>query len=268
MSDNINIYSKEQVDAKLTDKQDALTAGDNITIADGVISAEVPDDKVFEAGNYTGSTANGQQVVINYGEADEQDLVTSKYYKATGQNTDGAMTQKAVTDELALKADSADLATVATSGDYDDLMNRPIIPAGAVLYDSTGQNTDGAMTQKATTDAIAGGGGMTAHTYNTFADLATDMLANPNGILRLTASTQSTAPIIDFYISGSTIQIVTASITIMTNSATIRKTTFPISRAETGTSQSGTSYYLIYTTSWTKGTDTDYLYVSRLIYYY
>lgn len=44
------------------------------------------------------------------------------------------------------------LATVATSGDYDDLLNKPVIPPGAVLYSTTGQNTDGAMTQKASTD--------------------------------------------------------------------------------------------------------------------
>lgn len=49
-------------------------------------------------------------------------------YSGTGQNTDGAMTQKATTDQLALKANSADLATVATSGSYNDLSNKPTIP--------------------------------------------------------------------------------------------------------------------------------------------
>lgn len=49
-------------------------------------------------------------------------------YPTTGQNTDGAMTQKATTDALALKADISSLATVATSGDYNDLSNKPTIP--------------------------------------------------------------------------------------------------------------------------------------------
>lgn len=35
------------------------------------------------------------------------------------------------------------------------ILNKPTIPEGAVLYPSTGQNTDGAMTQKATTDELA-----------------------------------------------------------------------------------------------------------------
>ena len=71
------------------------------------------------------------------------------------------------------------LADVATTGSYNDLsdkptiptaqvnadwnatsgpaeiLNKPNIPSGVTLYTSTGQNTDGAMTQKATTDALA-----------------------------------------------------------------------------------------------------------------
>lgn len=150
----ISFYDKGQVDDLLDDKQNILTAGENIRIQNDVISAEVPEGDTFEAGNYTGSAANGQQIVINYGEVDEQDLVTSKYYLSSGQNTDGAMTQKAITDALAVKANAADLATVATTGSYDDLTDKPIIPAGVTLYPGTGQNTDGAMTQKATTDAL------------------------------------------------------------------------------------------------------------------
>lgn len=36
---------------------------------------------------------------------------------------------------LADKADSADLATVATTGSYDDLLNKPTIPAAQVNSD-------------------------------------------------------------------------------------------------------------------------------------
>lgn len=37
----------------------------------------------------------------------------------------------------------------------DFIKNKPTIPSGVVLYSSTGQNTDGAMTQKAVTDELA-----------------------------------------------------------------------------------------------------------------
>jgi hypothetical protein len=52
--------------------------------------------------------------------------------------TDGSLnpvTSNAVFDGLALKANSADLATVATTGDYNDLSNLPTIPAAQVNAD-------------------------------------------------------------------------------------------------------------------------------------
>ena len=52
--------------------------------------------------------------------------------------TDGSLnpvTSNAVFDALALKANSADLATVATTGDYNDLDNLPTIPAAQVNAD-------------------------------------------------------------------------------------------------------------------------------------
>lgn len=72
----------------------------------------------------------------------------TKIYSTTGQNTDGTMTQKSITDSLATKQDvisdlatirsgaalgatavqPSDLATVATSGSYNDLSNKPTIP--------------------------------------------------------------------------------------------------------------------------------------------
>lgn len=108
-------------------------------------------------------------------------------YPSTGQNTDGAMTQKATTDALALKADSSSLAAVATTGDYGDLLNTPTpytLPAATAndlggikvgtglaidqdgvlsatgttlpLYTALGENTDGPITQKTARRIIYG----------------------------------------------------------------------------------------------------------------
>jgi hypothetical protein len=49
--------------------------------------------------------------------------------------TDKAPSENAVNDALALKANTADLALVATSGDYDDLTNKPTIPAAQIQSD-------------------------------------------------------------------------------------------------------------------------------------
>lgn len=62
-------------------------------------------------------------------------------YSSTGQNTDGAMTQKATTDALGLKADTSSLATVATSGSYNDLTNKPTIPAAQIQSNWTQTTT-------------------------------------------------------------------------------------------------------------------------------
>lgn len=47
---------------------------------------------------------------------------TTRLYDETGQNTDGAMTQKATTDALATKVEITSLSTVAFSGLVDDLI--------------------------------------------------------------------------------------------------------------------------------------------------
>lgn len=81
-----NYYNKTQTDNLLAGKQHTLTAGANITIENNVISA-------------TGGGGGGDM---------------SNYYTKTETNT-----------LLNAKADSNSLATVATSGNYNDLTNKP-----------------------------------------------------------------------------------------------------------------------------------------------
>jgi hypothetical protein len=56
--------------------------------------------------------------------------------EVTQSITDGVTTtapsENAVHDALSLKANTADLADVATTGDYDDLINQPTITSGTV----------------------------------------------------------------------------------------------------------------------------------------
>lgn len=53
---------------------------------------------------------------------------STEVVQTTGTSTTSVMSQKAVTDELGKKANSSDLAAVATSGSYNDLSNKPTIP--------------------------------------------------------------------------------------------------------------------------------------------
>lgn len=84
-----NYYNKTQTDNLLAGKQHTLTAGANITIENNVISA----------------TGSGEPADL------------TNYYTKTETNT-----------LLNAKADNSSLATVATSGNYNDLTNKPTIP--------------------------------------------------------------------------------------------------------------------------------------------
>lgn len=62
---------------------------------------------------------------------------------------------KVIADALDDKADSADLATVATSGDYDDLSNKPDIPDAQVNSDWTAASGVAAILHKPTLGTAA-----------------------------------------------------------------------------------------------------------------
>lgn len=72
-------------------------------------------------------------------------------YSGTGNNTNGAMTQKATTAALSGKADSSSLAAVATSGAYSDLSGTPTVPS---VVQALGTSTSNVMSQNATTGMV------------------------------------------------------------------------------------------------------------------
>ena len=103
-----------------------------ITDAQGTTTADVYDGSIanipIASSEILGAIKVGSNLSITADGVLSADAQQVTLYPTTGQNTDGAMTQKATTDALALKADTSSLATVATSGSYNDLSNKPIIP--------------------------------------------------------------------------------------------------------------------------------------------
>jgi hypothetical protein len=81
------------------------------------------------------------------------------------------MTQKATTDQLTLKANSADLATVATSGSYNDLSNKPTIPAAQVNSDWNANSGGAQILNKPTLATVA-----TSGSYNDLSDKPAGMV--------------------------------------------------------------------------------------------
>jgi len=170
--------------------QHKLTEGSNIDITDNVISAEVPT-QVSELQNDVGYitsadlpvtdvTVDGTSVVVN-GVA-EITMPTPPTIPVTDVTVDGAsvvhngvaeitmptFTQQnadwesnfGVTEilhkpDLSIYAQSANLATVATTGDYDDLVNKPSIPAAQVNSDWSASSGVAAILNKPSLAAVA-----------------------------------------------------------------------------------------------------------------
>lgn len=152
-------YTKSQTDTLLNAKQEELTAGSNITISGSTISAT---DTTYTAG--TGLDLTGTEFSVDNTVAMKTDIptVNNATLKIQKNSTDVAtFTANSSTDVTAnitvptkvsdLSNDSgfitnsvdnltnytptSSLATVATSGSYSDLSNKPTIPAAQVNSD-------------------------------------------------------------------------------------------------------------------------------------
>lgn len=99
--DPANYYTKNQVDTALGGKQDTLVSGTNIKTVGGVSILG------------TGDIPVGSSITVD---------------AALDANSTNPVQNRVVKSAIDAKANSADLATVATSGDYDDLTNKPAIP--------------------------------------------------------------------------------------------------------------------------------------------
>lgn len=117
----------------LAGKQDTLTAGSNITIQNNVISASAAPQV---QANWNESDPDAVSYIQNKPDlsiyAESANLAT---VATTGDYDD--LTDK---PDLSVYAEKADLATVATTGDYTDLTNKPTIPTVDQVYDGTSTN--------------------------------------------------------------------------------------------------------------------------------
>ena len=152
-----------------------------ITDAEGTTTAEVYDGNVagipIASADVLGAIKVGSNLSITADGTLSADAQQVTLYSSTGQNTDGAMTQKATTDALALKADSSSLAPVATSGDYNDLSDKPTIPTvnnGALTIQQNG-TTLGTFTANSSDNKTVN---IQAITADTVGAVTTNMIAD------------------------------------------------------------------------------------------
>lgn len=108
-SASTNAQSGIAVAQAISGKQDILTSGSNITIENGVISAT---DTTYTAG---------------VGISIENGVISNTQTSAEWGNITGTLSEQTdLKNILDTKVDNSTLATVATTGDYNDLVNKPV----------------------------------------------------------------------------------------------------------------------------------------------
>ena len=127
----------------LSGKQDTLSAGTGISISGNVISASGGGNATVEL------TQAEYDALVSAGTvaSDTYYIITDAQSPDITQYWTSAQTQSAITAAVSGKVDTSSLATVATSGSYNDLTNKPTIPTStsAVTSGSTDVVTSGGV---------------------------------------------------------------------------------------------------------------------------
>lgn len=136
--------------------------GTAVTKTSGAVDITVPT-KVSDLSNdssfaTTTQVATAKSEAIAAAATDATTKANAKVSSATTISTTSTTTapnEKAVSTALGLKANSADLAAVATSGSYSDLSNKPTIPAAQVQSDWNATTGMGVILNKPTLGTAA-----------------------------------------------------------------------------------------------------------------
>ena len=164
-------------------------------IIDATISAVIAGKAGIQ-----GVKVNGTEITPD-SSSNKVDINVPIVAQTTGTSTSEIMSQKATTDALDLKANSSTLSTVATSGSYNDLSNKPSIPS---VVQVTGTSTSDVMSQDAVTtqlgtkvDQVSGKGLSTNDFTNGYKDKLdglSKVSVNSYSMILSAASWSSTAP--------------------------------------------------------------------------
>ena len=121
-ADKSTTYTKTEVDTALNLKADKSTTYTK-TETNNLLAGKADASDTYSKAQVDSKLSLKADKATTYTKTETDTLLG---YKANASQVD---------DALALKANSADLATVATTGDYDDLLNKPTIPAAQVQSD-------------------------------------------------------------------------------------------------------------------------------------
>ena len=137
-ADKSDTYSKSEVDDALATKQNVGDYATNTALTDGLAL------KADKSDTYT-----KQEVDDAIANVDVSDQLAN-YETIANHNADKALLEASIS----LKANSADLATVATSGSYNDLSDKPVIPEGVVVDAELSDTSENPVQNKVVKGAI------------------------------------------------------------------------------------------------------------------
>ena len=149
-----------EINAKILNRwQEVISASEgNATLAKTKVAvAEENSKKAIEASKQAELTAERALFVadmVNKGVNNmfipikTSEIFNDNNYISAGKEQDFSEEEKQIARE------NIGAGTSNFSGEYADLKNAPIIPVGSRLYETTGPNTDGAITQKGITEQV------------------------------------------------------------------------------------------------------------------
>lgn len=135
-------YYQNQWEFQYIVNETALTADQLEALNSGITSGKV-----------TQISANKTNIEKEVADRTNADITLQSSITANANSITSLQENKADKTEIPTNA-SFTLAGLSEKS-YNSLTDKPVIPEGVKLYDITGQNTDGAMTQKAVTDELA-----------------------------------------------------------------------------------------------------------------
>lgn len=144
----------------------------------------------------------------------------------SGYGITDAYTKTAIDTSLGLKANSADLATVATSGSYVDLSNKPTIPTVPTLV-SAFTNDSGYQTSAQVTSAIQAVVGAAPAALDTLEEIATQLAADESAAAALTTVVSSKVTANSAITAGTGTKVTYDTKGLVTSSTTLSTSDIP-----------------------------------------
>ena len=142
-ADASNVYTKSEADGKFLTEHQSLANYPTIETMNTALGQKANVSDIYTQTEIDNKLA---------AKADASNVYTKAEVDTQSETTAQALSN--INTQLAAKANSADLATVATSGSYNDLSDKPVIPEGAVVDAALSDTSENPVQNKVVKGAI------------------------------------------------------------------------------------------------------------------